>query len=348
MRKRTSKKHLILAAAVLLAAAGVLVACGSSEGSAQTSETSTEITTADTKNNFAETSDSKKKAHTVRAGQLKFTVPSYYNYDGKSTENGAGQLTYSYSPGQNKSVKIQIAVSPNNSLTTEKLQKSIMELSDTFIKQAKTDQGVSYSLTSAEEAKYKGMPGYSCDFDTDTQNGPAHGDMDIFLDESSHTCYIFLFYEIGDVGDRFSDDYVNMMKNAKVIESTATTAAPQTADQETEAQTAEQETEPETQSAENPEETAASQEADVNPDLKAALDHYEQLMNDYCDFMEKYKNADSSDLASMLDDYTKTLKEYSEAMDELNAIDTNSLSTADMEYYLDVTNRVSKRLLEVS
>ena len=63
--------------------------------------------------------------------------------------------------------------------------------------------------------------------------------------------------------------------------------------------------------------------------------------------MEKYENADSSDMVSMLDDYYKMLKEYTDAMDSLSKLDTSNMSTADYKYYLDVTNRVSKRLLEI-
>ena len=70
-------------------------------------------------------------------------------------------------------------------------------------------------------------------------------------------------------------------------------------------------------------------------------------MNEYCDFMEKYENAESSDMVSMLDDYYKMLKEYTDAMDSLSKLDTSNMSTADYKYYLNVTNRVSKRLLEI-
>ena len=34
-------------------------------------------------------------------------------------------------------------------------------------------------------------------------------------------------------------------------------------------------------------------------------------------------------------------------MDSLSKLDTSNMSTADYKYYLDVTNRVSKRLLEI-
>ncbi len=70
-------------------------------------------------------------------------------------------------------------------------------------------------------------------------------------------------------------------------------------------------------------------------------------MNEYCDFMEKYQSASSSDVLSMLSDYSNMLDEYTEAMNSLDKQDTDSMSAADYQYYLDVTTRVSKRLLEV-
>ncbi len=84
----------------------------------------------------------------------------------------------------------------------------------------------------------------------------------------------------------------------------------------------------------------------VSPDLKEALDSYEAFMDEYVEFMERY--ADSDDTTSMLNDYLSYLQKYSELMAKIEAIDANSLSAADYAYYIDVTSRVSKKLLEAS
>jgi hypothetical protein len=82
----------------------------------------------------------------------------------------------------------------------------------------------------------------------------------------------------------------------------------------------------------------------VDPDLKKALDEYESFMDEYCEFMKKYNS--SNDVMSMLNDYTKMLTKYTEMTDKINAIDTDSLSTEDYKYYIEVTSRVSKKLID--
>lgn len=128
-------------------------------------------------------------------------------------------------------------------------------------------------------------------------------------------------------------------KNRKALEAAKMeTMSDNAADDAEEQETEEKETSSEEQ------ETSAG----VDPDLKETLDAYEKMMNEYCDFMEKYENADSSDVISMMGDYSKMLSEYADAMDKLNELDTSKMSTADYKYYLDVTTRVSKRLLDVA
>lgn len=192
----------------------------------------------------------------------------------------------------------------------------------------KTDQ---VSLTKAQETEYMGMPGYSYDFSGDIDGTSATLDFDVFLDSSADDLYMFRFVKAGDPERDVASDYGNMMKNATWSGSTTAKAT-------------ESEEKKDDSSSDN---NSGSDSAGVDPDLKATLDSYEKIMNEYCDFMEKYKNADSSDMISMLDDYYKMLDEYADAMDALNKLDTSSMSTADYKYYLDVTNRVSKRLLEV-
>ena len=68
-------------------------------------------------------------------------------------------------------------------------------------------------------------------------------------------------------------------------------------------------------------------------------------MNEYIDFMKNYNNSDNA--LSMLSDYSKMLSKYAEVTKSINSIDTKSLSTEDYAYYLDVTNRVLKKMTEL-
>ena len=87
-------------------------------------------------------------------------------------------------------------------------------------------------------------------------------------------------------------------------------------------------------------------EDEIRPEVKEALDSYEEMMNEYCDFMEKY--AESDDVVSMMGDYLEMMKVYAAASEKLDQIDEEELTDAELMYYLEVTNRVEKRLLEVS
>lgn len=84
----------------------------------------------------------------------------------------------------------------------------------------------------------------------------------------------------------------------------------------------------------------------VSPELKDALDSYEAFMDEYIAFMERYKN--SGDITSMLADYGNYMQQYADATAKMNAIDSNSLSAADYAYYIEVTSRVSQKLLSAS
>lgn len=90
--------------------------------------------------------------------------------------------------------------------------------------------------------------------------------------------------------------------------------------------------------------SAASGE--VSPDLKEWLDSYEAFVDEYIEFMKNYQ--ESGDAMSMLSDYTNYMQRYSEYMDKASKMDTSKMSAADYAYYIDVTARISKKLLEVS
>lgn len=75
------------------------------------------------------------------------------------------------------------------------------------------------------------------------------------------------------------------------------------------------------------------------------MDSYEKFMNSYVDFMKKYK--DSNNSAVMAIEYFKLLKEYEEHTRKFETYDEENLSNEDYAYYLDVQNRIMKKLLEI-
>lgn len=84
----------------------------------------------------------------------------------------------------------------------------------------------------------------------------------------------------------------------------------------------------------------------IDPEFKEAMDAYEAFMDDYVEFMKKYQD-NPTDL-SLLADYAKFMSDYTDYSKEFAAWEDEDLNAAELEYYMDVLNRVNKKLLEVA
>lgn len=89
-------------------------------------------------------------------------------------------------------------------------------------------------------------------------------------------------------------------------------------------------------------ETAASTE--VTPELKAFLNEYEAFFDEYIEFMKKYNS--SGDTVSLMSDYLQMLEKYTSFTEAAEKYDSEEMNDADRAYYIEVTTRVSKKLLE--
>ncbi len=85
----------------------------------------------------------------------------------------------------------------------------------------------------------------------------------------------------------------------------------------------------------------------VDPQLKAALDEYEAFVDEYVEFMKKYQ-ADPNNAIGMISDYSSMLTRLAEFSNKINGYDTSKMSKEDYAYYLDVLNRVEKKMLDVA
>lgn len=84
----------------------------------------------------------------------------------------------------------------------------------------------------------------------------------------------------------------------------------------------------------------------IDPNFKAAMDSYEEFMDDYVAFMKKY-NANPNDL-TLLTDYFDYLDEYADMVKEFDKWEDEDLNNEEMDYYLEVQTRVTQKLLEVN
>lgn len=99
--------------------------------------------------------------------------------------------------------------------------------------------------------------------------------------------------------------------------------------------------------AENEDNPASDELVDgMRPDFKEAMDSYEAFYDKYCEIVKKYTE-NPSDM-ELLADYTDMVTKAAEVTEKFEAWENGDLNRAELEYYLDVQNRVAKKLLEVS
>ena len=89
-----------------------------------------------------------------------------------------------------------------------------------------------------------------------------------------------------------------------------------------------------------------SDSALLSPEFKKTMDDYEAWFDHYCEVMKKYKE-DSSNL-ELLSEMTDLLTEETKMLEELENMDQSEMNNAELAYYIDVTARIEKKLLEVA
>ena len=102
--------------------------------------------------------------------------------------------------------------------------------------------------------------------------------------------------------------------------------------------------------AETPEEADTSDDSSdeglISPEFKETMDNYEAWFDHYCDVMKRYQE-DSTDL-ELLSEMTDLLAEETTMLEEMENMDQDDMNAAELAYYLEVTARIEKNLLEVA
>ena len=119
-----------------------------------------------------------------------------------------------------------------------------------------------------------------------------------------------------------------------------TVDASETVDKETAAE------EEATEESEADEESSDSDSGLLSPEFKQTMDDYEAWFDHYCDVMKRYEE-NSSDL-TLLSEMTELLSEETEMLEEMENMDQSEMNAAELAYYLEVTARIEKKLLEVA
>ena len=84
----------------------------------------------------------------------------------------------------------------------------------------------------------------------------------------------------------------------------------------------------------------------ISPEFKKTMDDYEAWFDHYCEVMKKYQE-NPSDLG-LLSEMTELLSEETTMLEQLENMDESEMNSAELAYYLEVTARIQKKLLEVA
>lgn len=92
--------------------------------------------------------------------------------------------------------------------------------------------------------------------------------------------------------------------------------------------------------------TEVNDSGEVTPELKAYLDSYEEYMDSYIEFMKKMAE-DPNDI-TVITEYANMVAKYNEFAKAIEEYDVDEMSEADRQYYIEVTTRVSTKLMEAN
>ncbi len=83
----------------------------------------------------------------------------------------------------------------------------------------------------------------------------------------------------------------------------------------------------------------------LSPEFKKTMDDYEAWFDHYCEVMKKYQE-NPSDM-ELLSEMGTLIAEEEKMLKQMESMDESEMNSAELAYYIDVTARIQKKLLEV-
>ena len=91
-------------------------------------------------------------------------------------------------------------------------------------------------------------------------------------------------------------------------------------------------------------------EPQVDPDLKAMLDAYEQAADSYVEMVDQYcdtsKQGDIAALTGLSADCLRLMSEYEDVYAKVEEVDYSNLNDVSIDYYEEVTTRVLEKIAD--
>lgn len=167
----------------------------------------------------------------------------------------------------------------------------------------------------AEDAKADGN-----DFTCTVNGSPCSGRVELLYNEPMHTLVAAIFMQQDASSADYLPDFEKVMASAKLVASESA-------------------------------ESSAGEESDtdsglLSPEFKKTMDDYEAWFDHYCEVMKKYQE-DSSNI-ELISEMTDLLSEETEMLEQMENMDQSQMNSAELAYYIEVTARIEKKLLEVA
>ena len=86
--------------------------------------------------------------------------------------------------------------------------------------------------------------------------------------------------------------------------------------------------------------------SELSADFKKTMDDYEAWFDHYCEVMSKYKE-NPTDM-ELMSEMTDLLTEETEMLEQMESMNQSEMNSAELAYYVEVTARIEKKLLEVA
>lgn len=108
------------------------------------------------------------------------------------------------------------------------------------------------------------------------------------------------------------------------------------------------ESKPDEKPAEKPAESSSgtAQTSGLRAEFKEAMDAYEKFVDEYVAFMQKYK-ANPTD-KNLLSEYSKIVQRSTDMTSKFQNWKSNNLNKEELKYYLDLSSRMTKKMLDVA
>ncbi len=248
-----------------------------------------------------------------------FTIPRYFSKSDKSSDDNMIYTTNDVSDDAEMIIHINTYEQISKQEFNDNRKDYLNEIFESFSEENKV-----FDIKTCLISRINDIPAVISKFDVDENNEKGTGEIYLFLDEANkQICYLMLIQP----DDSKYDYYDSFDKVAKTFEFNGTIIQPETTEATTETTT----------------EGVSNKASGIRPEFKEMMDSYEAFYDEYISFMQKM-NEDPTNM-ELLNGYYDLLSKELEWSKKMEALDESSMTDEEAAYYVEVTARVSQKLI---